>query len=76
MSSSLQRSPASADSGVPALSFIIGRDPEGRWVAMEEHGLAGGLFVTQDAAAHYAAFETDHRPGAVRLAVEPISLRL
>lgn len=76
MSPRLQQSLFGVGPTLPVPSFIIGRDPEGRWVALEEHGLAGGLFRDRDAAAEYASFETGHRPGAVRFATEPVSLRL
>jgi hypothetical protein len=57
-------------------SFVIGRDAEGHWLAVETHGLSGGLFTSQEAALRYATFETDHRAGAVLLASEPVALRL
>jgi hypothetical protein len=56
--------------------FIVGQDPEGRWVAIEIHGRAGGLFRSRKAAVDYAAGETDHRPDAVLLSAERIELRL
>lgn len=48
-------------------SFVVGRDARGNWLAVETHGLGGGLFVTRDAALHYARDETGRRPGAVTL---------
>ena len=39
------------------LTFVVGRDPEGHWLAVETHGLGGGIFSSRDAAIHYAAFE-------------------
>jgi hypothetical protein len=57
-------------------SFLIGQDNAGHWVAVETHGLGGGLFTSREAAARYAAFETDHRPDAVRIVAEPVELRL
>ena len=60
----------------PLASFVIGRDAEGRWLALETHGLSGGLFRSQEAALRYATFETDHRQGAIQFAHEPVALRL
>jgi hypothetical protein len=57
-------------------SFVIGRDAEGHWLALETHGLSGGLFRSQEAASRYATFETDHRQGAVQFAQDPVALRL
>lgn len=54
------------------LSFIIGQDRAGNWIVRETHGLGGGIFVSRDAALAYAGFETDHRPGAVRLTTQPL----
>lgn len=65
----------SNDIGVPIESkhvFLVGQDGEGHWLAIETHGLGGGLFVTRDAALHYARAETDRRPGAVILAEAPV----
>ena len=59
----------------PALAaFLVGRDAEGHWLAVETHGLGGGIFRDQRAALHYAVAETDHRPGAVRLCEEHLAL--
>ena len=56
-------------------AFVVGRDGEGRWLAVETHGLGGGFFTTEDAAVRYARFETARRPGAIVLSPVPISLR-
>ncbi len=60
----------------PKTAFVVGRDGEGHWLAVETHGLGGGLFTNRDAALRYARFETEGREGAVRLVAEPIALRL
>ncbi len=57
-----------------APAFLIGHDGHGHWLAVETHGLGGGMFVTQEAALHYARSETSRRPGAIVLSQEPISL--
>ena len=53
-------------------TFLVGQDGEGHWLAVETHGLGGGIFVTKDAALRYARVETDKRPGAVILARWPV----
>jgi hypothetical protein len=55
-----------------AHTFLVGEDGEGHWLAVETHGLGGGIFVTKDAALHYARAETDKRPGAVIFAPWPV----
>jgi hypothetical protein len=57
-------------------SFRVGRNPEGLWVAVETSGMAGGIFTSRAAAVHYAAFETDRRPGAVHVVAEPLELNV
>lgn len=47
--------------------FIVGSDAQGHWLAVEQHGLGGGIFTSQDAALRYAAAECDRRPGGVQL---------
>lgn len=59
-----------------AARFIVGQDPEGRWVAIEIHGRAGGLFRSRKDAVDYAEYETDHRPDAVFLSGERIEFRI
>lgn len=76
MSTHLVSAESACASACHGPTFIVGRDAEGHWVALEEHGLAGGIFRTRHAAAHVAALETGRRPGAVRLTREPVSLRL
>ena len=60
----------------PIPSFVVGRDQEGHWLAVETHGRGGGLFASRLAAERFAAFETAHRAGAIRLATDPIQLKL
>jgi hypothetical protein len=58
------------------LDFVIGQDRQGHWIVRETHGLAGGIFVSREAALDYAEFETDHRPGAVHIAAQPLELEI
>ena len=60
----------------PDTRFIVGQDPQGRWVAVEVHGLAGGLFRTRHDALHYATDETRRRPDAVLISTDLVELRL
>ena len=55
-------------------SFVVGQDGSGHWLVVETHGLGGGIFVSQDAALHYARAESCHRAGAVEVTPRPIML--
>jgi hypothetical protein len=48
-------------------SFLVGCDEQNHWVAMEVHGLCGGIFTDQAAALKFAYEETGWRKHAVRL---------
>jgi hypothetical protein len=50
-----------------ALSHIvfIGRNGRGQWVAQEQDGLYGGLFVSRAQAFKYALFENGHHPETI-----------
>ncbi|WP_342360148.1 hypothetical protein [Terrarubrum flagellatum] len=67
-----------AQTTLSALSadYIVGQDRDGRWLAMERNGRAGGLFVTREAALQFAESETGHRPDSVRVVSEIIQLSL
>lgn len=65
--------PAPSPDRLP-LTFLVGRSAEGHWLAVETHGLGGGLFRTCRDALHYAAAETGRRPDAVRLADTTLTL--
>ena len=56
------------------LQFVIGQDETGHWVAVESNGRGGGIFVNQQAALKYAAFEAGGRSDAVRCSTEPLAL--
>lgn len=60
----------------PSIRFIVGQDPQGHWVAVDVHGLGGGLFRTRQDALHYAVDLTGHRPDAVAIATNRIELRI
>ncbi|WP_108519055.1 hypothetical protein [Bradyrhizobium algeriense] len=44
---------------------FIGRNRRGQWVAQEQNGLYGGLFVNRAQALKYALFENGHHPETV-----------
>ena len=56
--------PPSCSSALSALVFI-GRNRSGNWVAREQNGLFGGLFVNRAQAVKYALFENGHHPEAI-----------
>ncbi|WP_194459475.1 hypothetical protein [Bradyrhizobium sp. CCBAU 53421] len=41
---------------------FIGRNHRGQWVAQQQNGLYGGLFVNRAQAVKYALFENGHHP--------------
>jgi len=45
--------------------FLVGRDSHGHWVAQNQSGLCGGLFVDRAEALKFAMFENGNRPQAV-----------
>jgi hypothetical protein len=45
--------------------FRIGKDRHGRWVAQDQKGLCGGLFVNRAEALKFVMFENGNRPQAV-----------
>jgi hypothetical protein len=75
MLSSLDR-PKVASPTNPQRSFRIGQNRGGLWVVAEASGASGGIFKSRDAALHYAAFETDRRPGSIQFWPEPIELKI
>lgn len=56
-----------------ALVFI-GKNSRGNWVAQEQNGLFGGLFINRAEAVRYALFENGHRPEAIMPAPGPLEL--
>ena len=55
--------PPSCSSGSSIV--LIGRNSRGNWVAQEQNGLYGGLFVNRAQAVKYALFENGHRPETI-----------
>jgi hypothetical protein len=49
----------------PSTIVFIGKNKRGHWVAQEQSGLYGGLFVNRAQAVKYALFENGHRPETI-----------
>ena len=64
----------SASSHVSQVAFLVGQDGQGHWLAVETHGLGGGIFKSRDNALRYARDESQRQPGAVRFVDDPIRL--
>jgi hypothetical protein len=45
--------------------IFIGKNSRGHWVAQEQNGRYGGLFVNRAQAIKYALFENDHHPETI-----------
>ena len=56
--------PPSTSSSKPPL-FLVGRDSHGHWVAQDQSGLRGGLFVDRAEALKFVKFENGNRIPAV-----------
>lgn len=56
--------PPSCSTAASAIVFI-GRNRRGEWVAREQNGLFGGLFVNRAQAVKYALFENGHHPETI-----------
>ncbi|XUM24615.1 hypothetical protein ACRAVF_16545 [Bradyrhizobium oligotrophicum S58] len=56
--------PRSRNMPAPAL-VLIGRNGHGQWVAQEQNGLYGGLFVSRAEAIKYALFENGQHPESI-----------
>jgi hypothetical protein len=53
---------------------FIGKNSHGNWVAQEQNGLFGGLFINRAEAVRYALFENGHHPEAIVPASSPLEL--
>jgi hypothetical protein len=51
--------------GHPKSLFRIGRNSRGNWVAQDQSGLCGGMFVNRTEAIKFAMFENGNQPQAV-----------
>ena len=55
---------------------IIGRNSRGDWVAQEQNGLFGGLFVNRAQAMKYALFENGDHPATIVLTSNIVELNM
>jgi len=49
----------------PSTVVFIGKNHRGQWVAQEQNGLYGGLFVSRAQAIKYALFENGQHPETI-----------
>jgi hypothetical protein len=56
---------SSAASNSASTIVFIGKNRRGNWVAREQNGLYGGLFVNRAQAVKYALFENGHHPETI-----------
>jgi hypothetical protein len=49
----------------PSAIVFIGKNSRGNWVAQQQNGLYGGLFVNRAQAIKYALFENGHHPETI-----------
>jgi hypothetical protein len=56
--------PPSCSTAASTVVFI-GRNRRGNWVAREQNGFFGGLFVSRAQAIKYALFENGHHPETI-----------
>jgi hypothetical protein len=49
----------------PSTVVFIGKNRRGQWIAQEQNGLYGGLFVNRAQAVKYALFENGHHPETI-----------
>jgi hypothetical protein len=75
MANALQRQRVQATVAAAPARFTIGRDRGGRWIVQDRDGLVGGLFITESAALHFAAEESDHNPEQIHRAAEGVILK-
>jgi hypothetical protein len=58
----------------PSNLVIVGRNSRGNWVAQEQNGLFGGLFVSRAQAVKYALFENGQHPETIILTTNIVEL--
>ena len=60
--------------GLESPLFLVGKDSHGNWVARDQSGLCGGLFVGRDEALKFARAENGNRPQAIVMVDEVLEL--
>ena len=56
--------------------FLVGKDSQGHWVARDQSGLCGGIFVGRAEALKFAMAENGNRPQAVVMVDDVLELDL
>ena len=69
-----QSEPPSAQSSLLPRRFHVGRNSHGHWVAQDQRGLCGGLFIDRSEAVKFAMFENGNRPQAVIMVPDILEL--
>ena len=54
--------------------FLVGKDSQGHWVARDQSGLCGGIFVGRAEALKFAMAENGNRPQAVVMVDDVLEL--
>src|SRR3981081_2341234 len=60
--------------GLESPLFLVGKDSQGNWVARDQSGLCGGLFVGRDEALKFARAENGNRPQAIVMVDDVLEL--
>ena len=68
------RSNRPAVKGLESPLFLVGQDRQGNWVARDQSGLCGGLFVGRDEALKFARAENGNRPQAIVMVDDVLEL--
>ena len=74
MSNLHTRSNRPAVNGLESPLFLVGKDSHGNWVARDQSGLCGGLFVGRDEALKFARAENGNRPQAIVMVDDVLEL--
>jgi hypothetical protein len=68
------RSNRPAVNGLESPLFLVGKDSHGNWVARDQSGRCGGLFVGRDEALKFARAENGNRPQAIVMVDDVLEL--
>ena len=60
----------------PSTIVFIGKNRRGNWIAQEQNGLYGGLFVSRAQALKYALFENGQHPETIIELAREIELHM
>ena len=68
------RSNRPAVNGMESPLFLVGKDSHGNWVARDQNGLCGGLFIAEAAAIKFALSENGNHRERVRVVPDVLEL--